>query len=79
MEEAFFSKMKYKDRYTQMIRGSTKDLTKMKCSICKRTNHEDKDCYFRDKKPRAHMVEDNTEDGGQPSHTANLMEDSWAI
>lgn len=84
---AYYSKIGYKGGNKGNMNGPSKFSKtikkngKMKCSICKRTNHEDKDCYFN-KDNQANLTKDQEGEEPGSSQEANLIQesfDSWAF
>lgn len=84
---AYYTKTGYKGGNKNNKNGPSKFSStikkkgKMKCNICKRTNHEDKDCYFN-KRNQANLTEDQIDEEPGSSNVANLIQesfDSWAF
>lgn len=85
-EEAFYSKGGYKSKAKGHFKGNfQKDLSKRSCSFCGKNNHEEKDCFHRNKAQKAFLADEADEDEAvkneaEVSNEANFVaEQDWAF
>ena len=59
-------------QYQESKLSQSKGKTNMKCSICSRTNHMDKDCYYKNKY-KAYLVEEDKDAETIANVSANVL------